>query len=98
MYYIDALKLVDLAIEHQVLQVNQDGGETDGYVFIATTDDTWELWEKELVVRDVMGDPAAQSLLTGALAERGVKFTPYEGSELDRRMDALLKKTASPAT
>lgn len=76
MYYINAKKLVDMAIEHGILQTK------DGCILIyrnAGTDpvkypEGWYLEDFELVYQEVTKNKNAQRLLIAALSRNGVVF------------------------
>ena len=90
MFYIDAKKLVDLSLEHEILHSHPDQPDT---VFLTLdTDDgpQWALYDKESVIRLLMEDEEGQAVLRSALESKGVTFIPYEGSASDKQMPAII--------
>lgn len=80
MYYINAKRLADLAVEHKIL------AEQDGCIAVyreAGADpeefpEGWYLEDKEEVYQEVMRSEDAQTVLIGALKEHGVEFIPMK--------------------
>lgn len=94
MYYIDARNLVHLAEEHGLFtrhtQVNSDTGkEETGFIVYLVGKDEPELWDEEVLIRALMEDAEGESALLAALAERGIEFKRFEGSDSDRVLNTL---------
>lgn len=78
MYYVDARRLVDLAVEHEILAEKDDcipiyreaGSDPEEFP------EGWYLTPKEEVYHDIMYDETGQTALVNALKERGVEFSP----------------------
>lgn len=78
MFYIEAKTLVDLAIQHDILQTQDNciaiyrlaGSDSEKYP------EGWYLEEKESVYHDIMTDTEGQSVLTNALLEKGIDVQP----------------------
>lgn len=91
MYYIDALHLTNLAVEHGVLkthtQMDPETGEkfTRILVFIEGKKEP-ELWDHDYMVRELMTDSEGEYMLIETLAEKGVTFERYEGSASDQAL------------
>lgn len=97
MYYIDARNLLHLAEEHGFFtrhtQINPDTGkEESGFlVYVAGKDDP-ELWDEEVLIHALMEDDEGERTLLAALAERGIEFKRFEGSDSDRVLNTLCEK------
>lgn len=79
MYYINAKRLVDLAVQHHVLQarksrllVYREAGQDP-----LQYPEGWYLEDFDTVYRAVMRNPEAQETLVAELAKRGVTYKEY---------------------
>jgi hypothetical protein len=77
MAYIDALKLINLAIENDLL------GEQEGKVFVyraatSRSEEGWYLDDKDIVAKELMNDEKGQKTIIEVLKEKGVSFVPKE--------------------
>lgn len=78
MFYIEAKTLVDLAIQHDILQTQDNciaiyrfaGSDPEKYP------EGWYLEEKESVYHDIMSDTEGQAVLTNALLEKDIDVQP----------------------
>lgn len=94
MYYIDAKKLVQLAIQHGCLtthtqQDSQTGDEETGILIYREGSELPELWSDEYLVLELMIDSDGEAALIAALAEKGVPFERFEGSKADLALDSI---------
>lgn len=78
MFYIDALNLINLCIEHGILEQP----EKDGYVLIIHKNGP-VLWEKDLLAKKLMLDFDGQGILLSALEEKNIQFEPFNFGPLD---------------
>lgn len=93
MYYIDALNLLNLALENGILQAPQEPAD---HVLVIVERDEGEEWEalpKEMVIYEIMETKELQDLLISALKENGVEFQRFEGSAGDRFLEMAIKQT-----
>ena len=90
MIYIEAKKLVDLAVQHHVLNT-QDGGILI-YRYAGSDPEQfpegWYLEDPEDVYRDIIGDTEGQNALISALKEKGIDFAE-EQQKIHRMMGFL---------
>lgn len=73
MYYINALKLINLCVEHNILQ------EKDNKIFVyrnkgKNNKEGWYLESKETLALELKEDKKGQETLICALKEKGVDF------------------------
>ena len=73
MYYINALKLINLCVEHNILQ------EKDNKIFVyrnkgKNNKEGWYLEPKETLALELKEDKKGQETLICALKEKGVDF------------------------
>lgn len=96
MIYIEAKKLVDLAVQHHVLNT-QDGGILI-YRYAGSDleqfPEGWYLENPEDVYRDIMEDAEGQNALIAALKEKGIDFAE-EQQKIQRMMGFLDKRIDS---
>ena len=71
MRFIDALNLIELCVEHEVL-AEIDGGIAVYRNGTETSPEGWYLERKEDVAQELMHDPEGITLLTAKLEELGV--------------------------
>lgn len=79
MYYINAKRLVDLAVNHHILHtkknrilVYREAGQDP-----LQYPEGWYLEDFDTVYQEVMRSQQAQEILVAELAKRGVTFTEY---------------------
>ena len=90
MIYIEAKKLVDLAVQHHVLNT-QDGG-----ILVyrhagsdpAKSPEGWYLEDPEDIYHEIMGDTEGQNALIDALKEKGINFAE-EHCKIQRMMSSI---------
>ena len=73
MWYMEALRLVQICIEHDLLKTTKDGV----LLYMAETKEKpegWYLFSKEQVAHQLMEDDEGVYTLTNALADLGVEF------------------------
>lgn len=96
MIYIEAKKLVDLAVQHHVLNT-QDGGILI-YRYAGSDPEQfpegWYLEDPEDVYRDIIGDTEGQNALIAALKEKGIDFAE-EQQKIHQMMGFLDKRIDS---
>lgn len=93
MIYIEAKKLVDLAVQHHVLNT-QDGG-----ILVyrhagsdpAKSPEGWYLEDPEDVYHEIMEDAEGQNALIAALKEKGIDFAEKQ-QKIQRMMGFLDNK------
>lgn len=73
MKYIDALNLLNLCVENEILS------EKDGGIFVyrnagEKSPEGWYLTDKDLLSKELMTDKEGQKVLIEALNEKGTKF------------------------
>ena len=93
MIYIEAKKLVDLAVQHHVLNT-QDGG-----ILVyrhagsdpAKSPEGWYLEAPEDIYHEIMGDTEGQNALIAALKEKGIDFAEKQ-QKIQRMMGFLDNK------
>lgn len=96
MIYIEAKKLVDLAVQHHVLNT-QDGG-----ILVyrhagsdpAKSPEGWYLEDPEDVYHEIMEDAEGQNALIAALKEKGIDFAEKQ-KKIQRMMGFLDKRIDS---
>ena len=96
MIYIEAKKLVDLAVQHHVLNT-QDGG-----ILVyrhagsdpAKSPEGWYLEDPEDVYHEIMEDAEGQNALIAALKEKGIDFAEKQ-KKIQRIMGFLDKRIDS---
>lgn len=71
MFYIDALNLINLCIEHGILT------EHEGHVLIIHENGP-VLWDKDLLAHELMQDFEGQDVLLSALEEKHIQFKPFD--------------------
>ena len=96
MYYIDALHLTNLAVEHGILKTHtqmdpQTGEEFTGILVFIEGKKEPELWDHDYMVRKLMEDSEGEQVLIESLAEKGVLFERYEGSASDQALKDACK-------
>ena len=72
---MDALRLVQLCIEHNLLKTAEDGV----LIYLKENEETpegWYLFSKEQVAHRLMEDNNGVHTLTNALADLGIEFKP----------------------
>lgn len=93
MIYIEAKKLVDLAVQHHVLNT-QDGGILI-YRYAGSDPEQfpegWYLEDPEDVYRDIREDTEGQDALIAALKEKGIDFAE-EQQKIQRILMGFLDK------
>ena len=90
MIYVEAKRLVDLAVQYNVLSTQDSGiliyrnagSDPENYP------EGWYLENKEDVYRDVMDDTEGQNALINALKEKGIDFAEEE-RKIQLMMDVL---------
>lgn len=90
MFYIDALNLINLAIENSIL-VEKDGG-----IFVyreksANNEEGWYLDDKDIIIREVMQSKEAQDILISTLKEKDVEFVEIDKRLFNKINDIFLK-------
>lgn len=75
MYYIDALKLLNICVEHKILH------EDDGHIAVyksgtPTHKEGWYLIPKDVLAQKLMRDEEGQTKLIEALNKANIKFEP----------------------
>lgn len=71
MYYIDAINLLKLCVEHGVLRTN----ETKDIIFVLR-ETGWDRVQTDVLARELMHDEEGQKTLIKALADKGIEFKP----------------------
>lgn len=92
-FYIEAKKLVDLAVQHHVL--NMQDGCIPVYRYAGSDPEQfpegWYLEEPEDVYRNIMEDTEGQNALIAALKEKGIDFAE-EQQQIHQMMGFLDNK------
>lgn len=93
MIYIEAKKLVDLAVQHHVLSTHDNGILVYRY---AGSDpeqfpESWYLEDPEDVYHEIMEDAEGQNALIAALKEKGIDFAE-EHCKIQRMMSSIEKQ------
>ena len=93
MIYIEAKKLVDLAVQHHVLSTHDNGILVYRY---AGSDpeqfpESWYLEDPEDVYHEIMEDAEGQNALIAALKEKGINFAE-EHCKIQRMMSSIEKQ------
>ena len=91
--YIEAKKLVDLAVQHHVLNT-QDGG-----ILVyrhagsdpAKSPEGWYLEAPEDIYHEIIGDTEGQNALIDALKEKGIDFAEKQ-QKIQRMMSSIEKQ------
>lgn len=86
MYFIDALNLLDLCLEHGVLV------QRDGLVLVIHENGDGVLWDKTLLAQELMTDEVGQKALLEALADKGETFTQFDFGPLERAIELTAPK------
>lgn len=91
--YIEAKKLVDLAVQHHVLSTHDNGILVYRY---AGSDpeqfpESWYLEYPEDIYHEIMGDTEGQNALIDALKEKGINFAE-EQQQIHQMMGLLDNK------
>lgn len=91
--YIEAKKLVDLAVQHHVLSTHDNGILVYRY---AGSDpeqfpESWYLEDPEDVYHEIMEDAEGQNALIAALKEKGIDFAE-EHCKIQRMMSSIEKQ------
>lgn len=91
--YIEAKKLVDLAVQHHVLSTHDNGILVYRY---AGSDpeqfpESWYLEDPEDIYHEIMGDTEGQNALIAALKEKGIDFAE-EQQQIHQMMGLLDNK------
>lgn len=75
MFYIHALELINLAIEHEIL-IEQDGGVVVYRDASETMKEGWYLEDKNTLAHELMESKEGQDIIISALKEKNVEFKP----------------------
>lgn len=75
MWYMDAVRLVELCIEHEILKT-AEGGVLLYITEMKEKPEGWYVFSKEQVAHQLMEDVDGIHTLTNALADLGVEFQP----------------------
>lgn len=91
--YIEAKKLVDLAVQHHVLSTHDNGILVYRY---AGSDpeqfpESWYLEDPEDIYHEIMGDTEGRNALIAALKEKGIDFAE-EQQQIHQMMGLLDNK------
>lgn len=93
MIYIEAKKLVDLAVQHHVLSTHDNGILVYRYAGSdpAKSPEGWYLEDPEDIYHEIMGDTEGQNALIDALKEKGINFAE-EQQQIHQMMGFLDNK------
>ena len=74
MKYINALELVNLALENSIL--HERDGKVITYMQGENFKDGWYLVDKEYAIQSLMRSEEGQTLIINKLLEKGIEFKP----------------------
>lgn len=91
--YIEAKKLVDLAVQHHVLSTHDNGILVYRYAGSdpAKSPEGWYLEAPEDIYHEIMGDTEGQNALIDALKEKGIDFAEKQ-QKIQRMMSSIEKQ------
>lgn len=76
MYFIDALNIINLCVDHQILTTHEE-------LVLVQHENGPVLWDKSLLAQELMHDEEGQAVLLNTLKEKGVEHTPFDFTSLD---------------
>ncbi|MDF2880247.1 MAG: hypothetical protein K0R54_804 [Clostridiaceae bacterium] len=75
MIYINAIELINLCIEHDILK--EENGEVPVYrQGTPKSKEGWYLTDKDTLAKELMNDEDGQNMLISVLKEKNVEFKP----------------------
>lgn len=88
MIYINALELINVCVENEILQ-EVNGGVPVYRKATPTHKEGWYLTDKDLLAKELMQDTTGQNILITELKRKGVEFTPTDYSWMNRTIDKI---------
>lgn len=79
MKYINALELINIALENNIL-TERDGGILVYREASHTNCEGWYLTEKDILAKELMSSEEGQKVIISALKKKNVEYTPKEYS------------------
>lgn len=89
MFFIDALNLINLCVEHNILHTEE------GFVLIQHENGP-VLWEKELLAQSLMRDFEGQDALLAELEKKNIPFEPFDFGPIDNAIAMFGPKGKTP--
>ena len=88
MYYINAVELINLCVEHNVLK------EKDGAILVyrkgtSKSKEGLYLTEKDILAQELMKDEEGQKTLISELNKKNIEFTPTDYSWIGNKNDSI---------
>lgn len=90
-WFIDALRIIDLCIEHGILATQDD------HVIVVHESGDRYLWPKDELARELMEDMDGQKVLLDEMEKRGIPYTPYDHVSFRDAKEALKDHKVSDA-